>query len=413
MATDKKTQAFALPVLRTLYENGRLDLRPDYQRGPVWTRSQRQLLMDSLMRGFDVPKLYFRKVERNGTSYEVVDGQQRILAIMGFYDGSFSLLNDADPVKEEEVKGKKFAELGVDGLFALQTAQLDVVILTDYSDDQIRDMFARLQNGTPLNAAEKRHAWTFAMVEVVKELAKHPAFEKICDFSDTRYAYEDMAAKLVHELLAGRIADIRESSLRTTYKDNPNIKLSDPEPQLARRVLDFLAAALAPKTVRLKRNALISLGIIVADLLEQYSLSRYVTEFGDWYEDFELARMNNNSLEEDDENRNQQLTEFTDAARNDNLPAMTFRDKVLRESLFASLIDLEPKDPTRDFSPEQRLFVFLRDGKKCQACGVDLTLEQCHIDHIKPHSAGGRTAVTNARATCGPCNQKKGSAYRA
>jgi hypothetical protein len=38
---------------------------------------------------------------------------------------------------------------------------------------------------------------------------------------------------------------------------------------------------------------------------------------------------------------------------------------ILRQSLFATLQDLEAKDPTRGYSSEQRLYVFLRDGKKC------------------------------------------------
>src|SRR3546814_14453558 len=55
------------------------DLTPDYQRPPAWSRKQKQLLMDTILRNYDIPKFYWRKVNRaDGVQYEVVDGQQRL-----------------------------------------------------------------------------------------------------------------------------------------------------------------------------------------------------------------------------------------------------------------------------------------------------------------------------------------------
>ena len=61
---------------------GKVDPKPQYQRGSVWTRKQKQLLMDSIFRGMDIPKLYLRSLDDGGPyTFEVVDGQQRLRTI--------------------------------------------------------------------------------------------------------------------------------------------------------------------------------------------------------------------------------------------------------------------------------------------------------------------------------------------
>ncbi|MGA3038976.1 MAG: DUF262 domain-containing protein [Vulcanimicrobiaceae bacterium] len=411
MPTDKKLQPFALPTIRTLYSLDKLELTPDYQRESVWSRSQRQLLIDSLIHNFDIPKLYFRKLsgQQGGREYEVVDGQQRLRSVIDFFENKFPISEDADPLNGNQIAKRYYRDLPTDAIIALDTAQLDVVVLIGYSDEEVREMFARLQNGTSLNAAEKRHAWAQAMTAIVKDLSTNKAFEAICDFSPARYAYEDMAAKILHEILADRIVDIRQPSIKATYEANPRLDVNDKAVKKAVKVLNFLRSALSAQTVRLKKYSLLSLAILVGDLIEEYNLGRFPQEFGEWYEEFERRRLENKLLDEVDPRRNADMVEFTENARNDSLAALIYRDKVLRQNLFTALTDLEPLDKTRGFSSEQRLFVYLRDGKKCQECGKNLSLEEAHIDHVKPYSSGGATTVTNARLTCIPCNLAKGA----
>ncbi len=60
----------------------RIDM-PDFQREEVWNTAKKQLLIDSILKGWHLPKLYFRKVDEN--SFECVDGQQRLTAIVEFF----------------------------------------------------------------------------------------------------------------------------------------------------------------------------------------------------------------------------------------------------------------------------------------------------------------------------------------
>jgi hypothetical protein len=70
----------------------------------------------------------------------------------------------------------------------------DAVVNDD--EDEVRDMFLRLQNGTTLKAQEKRNAMTGAMRNFVKAIAEHPFFE-ICRFTNRRFSFDHIAAQVV------------------------------------------------------------------------------------------------------------------------------------------------------------------------------------------------------------------------
>ena len=72
------------PLSTTFKLRDRINTDTDYQRPPVWTMAQKQMLMDSILRGYDVPKFYWHKV--NEKQYDVVDGQQRLRAIWDFME---------------------------------------------------------------------------------------------------------------------------------------------------------------------------------------------------------------------------------------------------------------------------------------------------------------------------------------
>jgi hypothetical protein len=116
---------------------------------------------------------------------EVVDGQQRLRTIWGFVDGAFSLARDADPIGSTKIAGCKYADLEDELRIAIDTYTLDVVILEDTDEDEVREMFLRLQNGTTLKAQEKRNAMPGAMRDFVKGLVDHPFFAS-CFFSNSR-----------------------------------------------------------------------------------------------------------------------------------------------------------------------------------------------------------------------------------
>ena len=75
---------------------------PEYQRGVVWTRGQQRKLIDSVMRGYQLPIIYLHDIKkvvagRISESFEIIDGQQRIESLRLFVEGAFPLYNVDDP----------------------------------------------------------------------------------------------------------------------------------------------------------------------------------------------------------------------------------------------------------------------------------------------------------------------------
>ena len=82
----------------------RIDM-PEYRRQKVWPIGKKRLLIDSILKGWRMPKFYLLKLdERN---FECVDGQQRLNAIWDFYEGKIELDSDI----AGRVGGAKYSDL--------------------------------------------------------------------------------------------------------------------------------------------------------------------------------------------------------------------------------------------------------------------------------------------------------------
>lgn len=102
----------------------RIEMNPVYQReGDIWNSDKRQLLIDTIVNQFDVPKIYLHKfsqpVEQDGNTYEfaVIDGKQRLTTIWAFIDGKFPLASDFSYLRSEannasiDASGLTYADL--------------------------------------------------------------------------------------------------------------------------------------------------------------------------------------------------------------------------------------------------------------------------------------------------------------
>lgn len=410
MHREKHTKPLTIANLGFLIDTNRIWLNPTYQREAVWTRSQKQLLVDSLLQDIDIPKLYFRSIDSNGYHYEVVDGQQRLRAISEYLRSEFPLSEDADDVDGNAVAGKKMKDLHHLLQMKLQNTQLDICVLQKgYSDDDIEEIFLRLQNGTPLNAAEKRRALPGSTRAVVEELSGHPLFSlDYCAFTGKRFAYEDAVAKLLHLSFEGHITDIKHSTLKRMYDANKNLKVSDPVPSSLKSSLNYLVKAFkGGPNPKLKKFSAISLGYLVGEMREKYGMADYAKDFAAAYLAFEQRRLINDDL--DESLQDPRLSAYTSAARADRVQDLEYRHETLRRELVSALPELERKDEERSFSEDQRQAIFLRDKGICQKCGEQCKDTAFHADHIVSWSKGGRTRVANGQVLCPACNTSKGA----
>lgn len=95
--------------IKKAIDDDSLEVRPPYQRNPVWLDPQKSSLIDTILRGYPIPELYMQDViDSDGDEkHYVVDGQQRIRACIEFVDGEFEI--DAD-------ESQDFGEMTFDDL---------------------------------------------------------------------------------------------------------------------------------------------------------------------------------------------------------------------------------------------------------------------------------------------------------
>lgn len=196
-------------ILYLYSDRAHIKLDPEYQRmGDIWTTEKRQLLIDSILNGFDIPKIYFHRhsppiKEKNVLiRYSIIDGRQRLEAIWKFIDGDYPLADDFCFLDDESNKvgaltyselGKKFPDrkLKFDGY------KLPIIWIQTDDLETIEDMFSRLNEAVPLNAPEKRNAFGGPLPGVIRTIARHSFFTKNIPFSNTRYRHYDLATKFL------------------------------------------------------------------------------------------------------------------------------------------------------------------------------------------------------------------------
>jgi hypothetical protein len=102
-------QTYTIADFLKWYDDGELKLNPKFQRGPVWSPQARTYLIDSILRGYPIPKLLLRtEVDRDSrrTVRDVVDGQQRLRTIVDFSAGKLVL-----GTKAKELRGTRYSDL--------------------------------------------------------------------------------------------------------------------------------------------------------------------------------------------------------------------------------------------------------------------------------------------------------------
>lgn len=407
-------ERYPVSVLKEL--QGSIDVRPEYQRPLVWTLKQKRLLIDSILRGYDVPKMYWHR-QPDGSEFEfhVVDGQQRLTTIWEFCNGNFALAKDSDPVDGITTAKLRYDDFNTELKKRLHLYSFDIVIVEEAAqndeEDEVREMFLRLQNGTTLKAQEKRNAMTGAMRSFVKETAEHPFFES-CKFGNKRFTYDHVAAQMICLELAGEPVSVRDSDLNRMYDEQSDFDPSGKVAKKVRRVLDYLKRAFPDHTRELERYNAVTLYSLVSSLIENYAHQGTESRLADWFIMFETARRAD--MEKDEDSRDVQLIEYQrlTSYSTDAEESLAKRLEQMQRRFFMAVPDIEQIDPSRIFSEAQRLAIYRRDEARCQLrlkCdgSEKLKWDHWHADHKKAHSLGGKTTVENGQVACPDCNFAK------
>lgn len=151
---------------------GKIEIKPPFQRNPVWTEKQKSYLIDSVLNGYPIPELYIQEVvdEEGNSNYIIVDGQQRMRSVFDFLDDKFGLNRDDSP----QFYGAHFKDLTPDQKRTFFGYNFVVRTLPEMEDSDIREIFKRLnRNVVSLNTQELRKAvYSGPFIQLVSDLSE-------------------------------------------------------------------------------------------------------------------------------------------------------------------------------------------------------------------------------------------------
>lgn len=173
---------FFLPQIRDFVAKEQwVNLRPEYQRRLRWDKIKQSRLIESLFMNVPVPPVFLYEHQLN--RYEVMDGQQRLVSLLDFYDGKLQLTGLE---AWEGLNGLRYSDLPARLQRGLDRRRISAVVLLAESApqqhlDMRREVFSRLNTGgTALNNQELRNCvYAGPFNNLIIKLAARPQFRKM------------------------------------------------------------------------------------------------------------------------------------------------------------------------------------------------------------------------------------------
>ena len=273
MATVRR-QNFKVAEFLRLSERDQLILQPKFQRREAWEYAARSYLIDTVVRGLPMPKVYVRRIVHPKTrlgAYEVVDGQQRLKAIVDFHGGQLILSKRHNP----DLGGTTFETLPDAAQRAFLDYEVSTEVMEDATDPEVWAMFERLNTYTlTLNRQEKLNAKWFgyfkqAAYRLAAEKSALDAWQQVRVFGNRAIA-RMKEVELTSDVLVAIVRGISDiTDIPAAYKDFDD---DFPSEEAATRTfwdaLSFIADELSDvvRTSRFRRRVwFYSLMVAIAD----------------------------------------------------------------------------------------------------------------------------------------------------
>ena len=448
----------SLQSLMTAYQAHELRANPEFQRGLKWGTTQRQGLIDSLLRGYQIPIFYIHLETRTNnytqgveTTAWIVDGQQRLASIVSYCQNEFALPDPTktksgtvlpvDPTSLPAWVGRKFQELNDDDRKRLLSHELLVVEISA-EKNEVRDLFIRLQAGTPLTAQEKRDAWPGDFTDfVIKHAGKaghrlsnpKPFFSLFRKTNVRRLTVADgehyvdghaemrkfFAGLAMTVMLRERsetdFVDLKGKTINEFYL--ANLDLRDDEAGALRVVnlLDLIVAL--PHFSSLREGAPMTFQMafhfaLLVDCLDQGNYtadwkSSVVEAFLEFKAAVAASRLHHRQTQESLPHH-ERFGRLLSGSGSDTAEIIRIRHAFMLSELYPRL-SVVHRDPNRCFDLLEKEVIWNRDRSRCQNPGCrrpdqKVPFREARFHHIVEHVAGGPTLLRNGVLVCVDCH---------
>lgn len=332
--------------------DGKLDVRPPFQREFVYKEKQRDAVIDTLTQGFPLNVMYWA-VREDGT-FEIIDGQQRTISICQYVNGDFAF------------DFRYFHNLQQDEQDQILNYELQVYICSGTDSEKLKWFKTINIAGEELTDQELRNA-VYAGPWVSD--AKRYFSKNGCP-----------AAKIGSDYLTG--SAIRQDYLETAidWISDGNIEL-----YMSNHQHDVNAAPLW----QFFQSVITWVDTTFRPTKERKKIMKGV-EWGILYKQYKDEVIDYNKVDEE-------------------VKRLILDDDVTKKTgIYPYILTRKEKHLSiRAFTDAQKLSAYEKQMGFCTDCGQHFELSQMEADHITPWRDGGRTIAENCQMLCRECNRRK------
>lgn len=350
--------------------NGKLNIRPKYQREFVYKEEQRNAVIDTIMKGLPLNVMYWCKTEDG--NFELMDGQQRTISFCEYKVGTFG------------VNGQYFHNLPKDKSEAFLDYDLFIYICEGTESEKLEWFKIINIAGEKLTDQELRNAvYSGPWVSSAKTFFSKPG----CVASKVSESYvkgSSIRQEIFETALKWACDQEYQEALNkcSGKKEQASIKAPTIEDYMGRHQLDENAEPL---------------WLYFRDVMEwvknTFPKTRKEMKQVDWgglYNRFGSLEWN----AEDLESRVAHLMADYDVTKKAGIYDYVFSGNESSLSI-------------RAFDDRTKTTVYEKQKGFCPYCKKHFDIEEMDADHKIPWSKGGKTIPENCQMLCKECNRKK------
>ncbi|NQT79912.1 MAG: DUF262 domain-containing protein [Candidatus Aminicenantes bacterium] len=390
---DIEFDFFVIGEIKELFKNNEIFINKEYQRGDIWKLSQKIELIKSIDNRYSIGVIVL--FINDDKKYEILDGQQRLMTINKYLNGKIDLRN-TDIQSYGELNTQDRALIDAYCVYYLKLKSHD----PESKEEDIVQSFLRLQEGTPLNKAEKINAHRGVFKDAFRETREtHPLFTLLG--KEKRFRWRQLAAEML--LL----------ELETDFKHNvfPSLDLASfinvlkkYKRNISRRTITFYKGNLSIMHTGLN---IILTAITPRELISFYLLVSYlrknragndniVAELSEFAKKF-MKNLYSFSIYDETPPKEMSKTLFN-TYRSYKQEAKILTTPESFEKRFKIVLDefnrmypVISKDPKRFHDEEQKRTLFFRQKGLCCECGKQINFKVTSAHHVIAHKDGGKT----------------------
>jgi|GEM_PF-1271467 len=385
---------FVIAEIPDLFNEKKIKLNYQYQRGDIWKYRQQTELISSINKRYSIGVLVLFK--NDSDQYEILDGQQRLLTIKKYLEDKIEL-TDTEIEKYSELDTQDKALLDAYCIYYLKLKSHD----PETKEEDIVQTFLRLQEGTPLNKAEKINAYRGAFKDTFRTIReKHPMFSYLG--KEKRFRFRQLAAELLLIELDGDFKHMIFPSLdqRTLILAIKKYEkaVSSKKVSFLTGNLDFIVGSLNYLLTGIKIREIVGFYLLISYLRkERAGNEELLNELAEFAKEF-LKNLNSFSMYDTSPplGMTRKLFEnyklYKQAAKAQTTPESIRTRLEIMIDEFDRMHPIIIKDSSRLHDTEQKRTLFFRQKGICPYCKKPLDFRSnTSSHHVIAHSKGGKT----------------------